>query len=189
MLDRTGTQVLLTKTLEPVDLFKGRVRLVVRAHETTHIPAQLCHYSIVRESEVDLSTEQGVLHEPVFVDDHAGARGVIDVVDSVFPSFVDSRALEIPTLWSDPPSGEVFTSELNKRTSGILTFQIRFDAFSGVIQPQATVGNSGIWYDIGPEFTYTDELGDALFHVEGHYDTIRLRITPLAGNIARILYR
>ena len=89
IINYDGTEVLIKKALTLELPLTGIAYLQLNAAEIEDIPAQMCHYS--------LEIPVGQFGYPVFVDPAAGARGQLNVVDSVLPSFVPSETVTIPT--------------------------------------------------------------------------------------------
>jgi hypothetical protein len=170
LIDHAGKQLLLTTDLEAVDLTKGKLKLVLRSFEIANIPPQLCSYSVTRvRDESELLPDSSFLDssllgrdfvEGVLVDDHSGARGVIEILDSVFPSFIPSLAVTVPDPWV--PSGEV--------------------------SPEGSIGPNGAWYDAGDTVVVSDDT-PLMLTVVGHYDQVRLKFVPTAGTVERISAR
>lgn len=84
-----GTTLLLQKEMVILDACSGQVKVVIPAADTLELIAQPASFSI--------TIQRGNLTQPVFTDANAGARGQIDLVNSVYPQFVPSTPLTIPT--------------------------------------------------------------------------------------------
>jgi hypothetical protein len=67
----------------------GQVKVTILGEDTLELIAQPASYSI--------SVQSGNLNQAVFTNAQAGARAPIDLVNSVFPQFVPSIPLTIPT--------------------------------------------------------------------------------------------
>jgi hypothetical protein len=68
----------------------GRAKVTLPGTDLLEILAQPANYSISRAS--------GNLNEAVFTNAQSGARAPVDIVDSVYPQFVPSHPLTIPTV-------------------------------------------------------------------------------------------
>ena len=84
-INSDGTEILLRKALTPVLDVNGIFVLKQQPLKLKTSNAQKCYYS--------LEWPSGNLNLPVFVDSKAGARGDLNIVDSVLPSFVASQTL------------------------------------------------------------------------------------------------
>ena len=84
-----GTAILLQETMTILNACSGQVKVFIPAAHTLELIAQPASYSI--------SVQRGNLNQAVFTNANAGARGDIDLVNSVFPQHVPSYPLTIPT--------------------------------------------------------------------------------------------
>ena len=90
LLNQNGTSILLEQEMQILHAATGQVKVAIPASALLEIQAQPASYSI--------TCLRGGLNQPAFVDANAGARGDIDIVSSVFPRFVPSAPLTIPTI-------------------------------------------------------------------------------------------
>ena len=192
LLDQEGQQVLLTLVLEVVNAAKGKARLAVRATDTYQLPPQVCSYSVTRarteEQHLPDSAIIGVdLVEATYVDDHAGARGVIEVLDSVLPTAIPSTAITIPNQYQFE-NEPLYSSTVSRATNGITTFQVFFDQFAGTIQVEGSVSPYGSWIECADTAEVTDQQSICV-NGEGHFNQLRLKIISTAGSITKILAR
>jgi hypothetical protein len=158
--------------------------------ELIDIEAQKCYYTLeIPVNEFDY---------PVFVDQNAGARGVMNIVNSVLPNFLPSYSLTIPTGQQFPntnpnSSGEAnltyFSSVLSTSDNPVLTIQTEYIEFYGntTIQGSSIVDND--WYDI----TTTEEVANVTqtvgYVIQGFHPYIRMQFTSNAGAVTNILTR
>jgi hypothetical protein len=122
-------------------------------------------------------------------------------VDSVFPAFVASSVLTIPT--GQAPIGNVYyTSTLTTDGARLTTFQLDPVDFTGNLQVQgATAGadTNQEWYNISFEDLKTGNTVEQLdftrsterlgINVEGYHPYIRLELGINGGNVDLIQYR
>jgi len=192
VISQNGENLLFAKELVSLSNALGRAKVTITAAETLHFQAQPASWSI--------EVSSGVLDQAVLTDDYSGARGDIDIVDSVFPAFVASQVLTIP---DQAPQGNVYyTSTLTTDGSRLTTFQLDTANFTGNLQVQGSsdaVAQTVEWYDINFEdlatgntvsnlsfSTSTERLG---INVEGYHPYIRLELGIDQGNISLIQYR
>jgi hypothetical protein len=187
ILNYEGNQVLLQKALTLQLPATGICALILNAADLENIDAQKCYYS--------LEIPVGDFDYPVFVDQNAGARGVMNIVNSVLPNFVPSYEITIPTGQQFPNSSNssntvtYYTSVLNTSDNPILTIQTEYLEYYGntVIQG-STVGNAD-WYDI----VTTDEVANNTqtvgYTIQGFHPYIRMAFTSNSGAVANILTR
>jgi len=84
-----GTVLLLQSPMTILNAATGQVKVTILGEDTLELIAQPASYSI--------SVQSGNLNQAVFTNAQAGARAPIDLVNSVFPQFVPSIPLTIPT--------------------------------------------------------------------------------------------
>jgi hypothetical protein len=84
-----GTVLLLQSPMTILNAATGQVKVTILGEDTLELIAQPASYSI--------SVQSGNLNQAVFTNAQAGARAPIDLVNSVFPQFVPSVPLTIPT--------------------------------------------------------------------------------------------
>ena len=192
IISQNGEDLLFAKELVSLSNALGRAKVTITAAETLNFQAQPASWSI--------EVSSGVLDQAVLTDDYAGARGDIDIVDSVFPAFVASEVLTIP---DQAPQGNIYyTSTLTTDGSRLTTFQLDTANFSGNLQVQGSsdaVAQTVEWYDIDFEDLKTgNTVSNLVFsssserlgiNVEGFHPYIRLEFGIDQGNIDLIQYR
>lgn len=189
IIDQSGEQLILAQDLVTLSASTGRARVTVTAEQTLGMIAQTACYS--------LEVSSGVLSQAVFVDDYAGARGVIDIMDSVYPKFRASDSVTIPD--QAPDSAPTYSSVITTLGSSRQTFQIDPDGFTGTITVQGASDSADQWYDIEfvrldtgaavSELTVTDRDTRLGIDVAGFHPRLRLGFETTAGGIQQILRR
>jgi hypothetical protein len=191
IISQNGENLLYARELVSLNNATGRAKVTIPAADTLNFQEQPASWS--------LEVSSGNLDQAVFTDDYAGARGDIDIVDSVFPAFVASSEL---TIGAQAPVGNVYySSTLTTDGSRLITFQIDTGSFVGNLAVEGATASADTnpeWYNIDfqdlrtgnivEEITLTDpqRLG---INVEGYHPYIRLELTQTSGNIQQILYR
>lgn len=181
VISQDGLETLYTKDMDILNAQYGRAKVVIPREDFLTIEAQPAGWSIERNS--------GVLMEPIFVDDYASARGMVDIVDSVRPEYQDSGIMTIPTHIQPSPSNpnRIHTSEVYRQGHTLTTFQMDFDNFTGNIIPQGSDSYLGPWYNISDQRTYTSRYERDHFNVQGNHGWIRFEInqwgTSASANI------
>ena len=192
IISQNGDNLLYAKELVTLNAPTGRAKVTIPSADTLAFQAQPASWS--------LEVSSGVLNQAVFTDDYSGARGDIDIVDSVFPAFVASEELTIPS--QAPDSSVYYTSTLTTEGSRLTTFQIDPVDFTGSISIQGAsdaVMNTVEWYNVAFEDLKTgntvseldlvhsfDRLG---INVEGYHPYLRIAFAISNGNIDLIQYR
>jgi hypothetical protein len=183
-----GTAILLSKTLELQWAATGIAALLVSADDLVDVSAQRCHYS--------LEIPDGSFNYPVFVDGSAGARGKIDILDSVLPSHILSNSVSIPTGQMLPnvnPLANVNTPAITYYSSTIhggaqrLTIQAHLADYTGNIIVQGS-SDGATWYPIDDHHyaSTTDTIGTT---VSGVHPEIRVGFVSNCGSVTNLLSR
>lgn len=182
LISYDGTEVLLRKALTPLLPLTGLANLIVTAAELINIDTQYCSYS--------LEIPDGDLDVAVFVDSEAGARGQIQLVNSVLPSHIPSQTITIP---SHEPVSNVgvtyYSSIVNTKGNSVVTFQSHVANYSGNVQIQGSTAQAIGWYNIGPTNTFTQETATFGYTVEGFHPYVRLQFVSTGGEVPNILIR
>ena len=181
IINYDGKTLILQKTLVPLLPITGITSLQLTRADIEYIPSQRCYYSL----EIPVNS----FDYPVFVDDNGGARGVIRLVDSILPSFVESKNLTIPTH-PRPKSGlprTYYSSILYTNETPTVTTQRWLEDFTGSLQFQgSTVLDFSTFYDLSPVFNYNEYTGTEGYTIDGYHPFIRLKIindgSPPADN-------
>ena len=193
-IDSDGTGILLKKALTPVLDVNGIFVLNTTAAEIEHINAQKCYYS--------LEWPSGNLNLAVFVDSKAGARGDLNVVDSILPSFVASQNVTIPSDQTFPANTANANSEavtyyssiINTQDSPVLTTSVDYANYVGnvILQGSTLVDND--FYDIN-SYRYCNAANGAVqsgtigYTINGYHPFIKIKFESNVGNIVTVLAR
>lgn len=182
LISYDGTKVLLEKAVNILLPLTGITELTTTASEIEDVDPQLCSYSI--------EVTDGSMNYPVFVNSEATARGTIQVVDSVLPSFVPAFDLTIPDHPTPNNSTETYySSTLSTYENPILTMQLFYDNFSGIVQIQGSTVPDSSWYDIGDPYEYLDFNSSEGTTIDGFHPYVRVKFVSTQGNVSQILAR
>ena len=189
ILKYDGTAVLIQKALDLDFALTGIASLNLNAADIENIDPQKAYYS--------LEIPVGEFDYPVFVDSNAGARGDMNIVNSVLPSFVPSQSVSIPTGQPFPnisnSSGNTnlvySTSIINTQDNPVLTIQTRFEEYYGNVTILGSSIVDGDWYTI-----LTDEELDQVtetrgYTVHGYHPFVKVEFTSNSGAVTNILAR
>jgi hypothetical protein len=151
-----GTVLLLQSPMTILNAATGQVKVTILGEDTLELIAQPASYSI--------SVQSGNLNQAVFTNAQAGARAPIDLVNSVFPQFVPSIPLTIPT------------TSLSSQTS--------FDG-AGYEQYPGWAGNwyyggNGSWYNNNYQNT---EFYSSFIEPRNYVTTIQMDLIGYTGTI------
>lgn len=190
VINYDGNQTLIQKTLTLQLPATGICALILNASELENITPQKAYYS--------LEIPVGSFDYPVFVDQNAGARGDMNIVDSVLPSFVPSHPVTIPTGQPFPNLSQIsnsnsnsqtyYSSVINTQDNPILTLQARYADYYGnvVIEGSTEVDND--WYPIEAH-SYSNVSDTYGYTIRGFHPYIRMQFVSNVGDVTNILAR
>lgn len=192
IINADGTEELLRKSLTLQLARNGIASLELHAADIENIAPQRAYYSIeIPEGDFDF---------PVYVDQNAGARGYINVVNSVLPSFVPSSEVTIPSDQLFPNleqanvdlSGQTeytyYSSVVDTKRNPVLTLQIKYKDFSGDVNIEGSTQPDADWYSI-IESSYTDSSDTVGYTLIGYHPFVRVTFVSDAGEVTQILVR
>ena len=163
-----------------IDAVKGKAKVTVTEAELDSVSAQKAHYSLERKQS------SSAVYNPGFVDDNAGARGVVEILDSVMPLHTASRSVTIP----DHGNATTYNSSTwTGNDQGLQTLQYTPSAFTGNLQVEGAVDDSGQWYDVGSTVTLSASSTTAYININGFHPYLRLNIEETSGNITDVKIR
>jgi len=172
LISTNGDILLLSKDLEILSAAYGRAKVTLLSTDLDEIDAQPVGWSLERNSATS------DLYEPVFTNAYSGGRGTADVVDSVYPAFVPSEIMTVPTnpeiSQNDPNRNH--TSAVYVQGRDLVTFQFEFDNFSGNVKPQGSSTQLGPWYDVGSQRQYINRTDRDYWNIEGYHNYLRFEV-------------
>ena len=155
-----------------------------------------------QQGSYSLEWPSGNLNLPVFVDSKAGARGDLNIVDSILPSFVPSQTVTIPNDQTLPNANAnanseavtFFSSVINTQDSGVLTASIDYENYVGNVTLQGSTLVDSDYYDIN-QYRYgnaangNSESSTIGYTMTGYHPFIRIKFEANVGNIVTLLAR
>jgi hypothetical protein len=192
IISQNGEDLLFAKELVSLNNALGRAKVTITAEDTKYFQEQPASYS--------LEISSGILDQAVFTDDQAGARGTINIVNSVFPSFTASQLLTVPS--QAPANNIYYTSTVTTDGAPLTTFQLDTADITGNIWVQgatAATAETVEWYNVPFEdlktgntinqLTLTNSTERLGINVEGYHPYIRLELQFAQGELSLITYR
>jgi len=182
-----GSMVYFSKQLTQLLPLTGITQLELDANDIVGVEPQLCHYS--------LEVVDGNSHLPVFVSPDASARGVVRVIDSVLPGFVNTIPVTIPSHAPVSNVGVTFYSSVfstydNPLFTDILGMQMSLSEFTGNVTIQGSTIPDGDWYDIHEANTYSNVSESLYFLCEGYHPYVRVQYANVtAGDVSGLVVR
>lgn len=182
IISNEGNKTLIKKALTLQFALNGIGALFLKPSEIEGIDAQKCYYSL----EIPIND----FKYPVFVDPFSGARGDVEICNSVLPSFVPSEEVSIPTgqVMPDPTLCDIYSNQqityysstINTQDSNCLTLQVSYRQYSGNVVVEGSTLQSSGWYPISTHSyeNITDTLG---YNVNGYHPWVRLKFQSSYG--------
>jgi len=192
IISYTGNQILIQKALTLQLPATGIASLYLNPADLEDIVPQKAYYS--------LEIPVGAFDFPVFVDQNAGARGDMNIVNSVLPSFVPSAEISIPTGQPFPNLASVpniqlgnadytyVTSVFETNDNPVLTIQVNYHEFYGNVVVQGSTIPDGDWYPIQLH-SYANTSATEGYVVKGYHPYIRVSFTSNSGQVDKVLSR
>jgi len=152
-ISRDGKQLLIEKPATILNAKSGRARVTITAADLDNVEAQDASWSVTRES--------GVLTEPTYMDEQAGSRGELEIRDAVFPDYVHTSEITMPSqsefignerqstygLNSPPSDPQVqYSSWIRGKEIDQSTFQIKLKNYTGNLEVQGASNSDDIWF-------------------------------------------
>jgi hypothetical protein len=194
LISQNGVELMNATEMTIINATVGRAKVTLTAEAIEYIEAQPANYSISRAS--------GNLVEAVFTDAQAGAMAPVDIVDSVYPEFVPSAELTIPTTdltaqdsyggasstnypdWAlqggspinnySPYQSTEFYSSYIEPKSAVTTIQFDLVGYTGTIKAQAAENYQSIFYNITESTQYLNKTGTVYMTIVGWHPLVRL---------------
>lgn len=190
IINYEGNEVLLQKALTLQLPATGIAALIVNAADIENIDAQKCYYT--------LEIPVGAFDYPVFVDQNAGGRGDMNIVNSILPSFVPSQSVSIPTGQPFPNinpnsnansnSQTYYSSVITTNDNPVLTLQAQYSDYYGNIVIEGSTIVDGDWYPITTA-TYSNVSDTKGYTITGFHPYIRMQFVSNTGAVTNILAR
>lgn len=180
MMSTDGDELLIAEDLVHLSSTFGRAKVTLSSEKLDLIEEQTATYSLERAS--------GNLYEAVYTDAYSAGRGQVEIVDSVYPDFVESKIMLLPQPLDQPAQSNGnrnHTSAIYTAENTLTTLQLDFDNFSGNVKVQASENQIGPdWYDIGSQIEYTNQNARTYINVDGRHNWLRLEMNQygVSGN-------
>lgn len=198
VIDQQGTTILAEKEMTLLAPSLGRVKVQLTPADTDAWEAQTAGWSIERTN--------GDYKQAVFVDANSQARGVVYIENTVYPEFVDSQYITIPTTYGPPiypqvpplpsPSGIslsmennytpitlplTYSSQISSPSQDFHTFRLQMTQFTGNVVVQGAENYLDEFNTVSENYSYYNESETQHINVAGHYPLLRLQINQWGG--------
>lgn len=182
IISYNGEEIILEKLVTLTLALNGLCEVIISYTELENVDTQYCYYS--------LEMAENGYNYPVFVNSEAGARGTIEIVNSILPSFTPAINVTIPSHTIPNNSTETYySSTINTTDNPLLTIQTYYQGYSGNAQIQGSTLPDSDWYNIGNSYPYLDNTGSEGYIIDGFHPYIRLKFVSTQGDVTQILAR
>lgn len=191
ILNNEGNQILLEKALTLQLPANGICALITNAADIENIDAQKCYYT--------LEIPVGSFDYPVFVDQNAGGRGIMNIVNSILPSFVPSYQVSIPTGQPFPNLNQYanansnantyYTSVISTNDNPVMTFQTHYEQYYGNVLIEGSTIPDGDWYPITADVGLANVTDTKGYTIHGYHPYVRMQFVSNTGAVTNILTR
>lgn len=182
LISYDGKTILLSKTLTELLPVTGIVQLELSSSDLENIDPQNAYYSLeIPVDNFDL---------PVFVDSNSGARGKISIVDSVFPSYVHSMEVTVPSHSVPNPLNPVtfYSSQISTGENPVITIQTEYANYSGSMEVLGSTTGSD-WYTIVDPLLFDEATENDYVNLDGFHPYIKMKFISTGGTVDKILAR
>lgn len=193
LYDRKSRENILNLSPTVVNASKGLASLVISGHSIHRLLEGFYSFS--------MHTISDGVEQIIYTDTYDNAVGVFEVVDDVYPQFMESQEAGPSMLDGIKYVSSIFdgaTDTILSKSSH--TFALYFSDFTGTfaiqgcmeVQPSITDHD---WFNIRPineetsEIIRTDANGPEMFVVQSNVRWLRVIHYPTSGTISRILLR
>ena len=193
LINSDSSVVYFRKQLTPTLALKGLAELDVDSTDLLPVDPQQCFYS--------LEVGEGSSSYPAFVSPDAMAKGIVNVVDTIYAKHRPSIPIAMPSHPNPISTGITFYSSEYSTLDQTLfndqfTIQMKLENFTGNVVVQGSTSQAAYWYNIKPTNTNTavnsySENSDAVaFFIEGYHPWVRIEFNDVSsGNVSNILIR
>lgn len=181
ILDQQDRVTLISKTGTIINASKGKVQFDITESDLMKVDGQFLNYSILDNT----SGERGV----IYVDDHYGAKGNIEVIDGPYTEFRESSVITLP----DNNAYSIDARPSLNQNSALHTLQVFFTDFTGSLKIEGSMAaiselDGDEWFTIATK-NYTNQSDNVYINFTGVYSHVRFSRTLTSGTIDKILYR
>lgn len=185
LMDYQANTILLETALTSIGLdLTGILELQLMEGQLAGFDSQKCYYS--------LEIPVGSFNQPVFTDSNSGARGIMEICDSVLPAHMPSTTITIPSLPVPVNGVTTFQSSVYDNTyNPSLTLQTYFTNFVGNVTVQGSTSQDVDFYDINTvQYGSSTPFTDTDYYViDGFHPFIRLNVVSTQGTLDNIIAR
>ena len=200
LIGRDKPELILEKDCQVIDADLGKLYFKLLESELIDIEPGLYDYSFRKEVRTQLNDNEYIVTDslPLYSDSQYGVVGTIEILGSVqglttpstvIKEFAQRIVYSLPNL-DYYESGIINARPEFNTPQSLHTFQLYFSNFSGQVKIQGSLSegaNPKVWTDI-QTLTYTNASLEYV-NLTGKYNWFRVKYTPTAGKVDKVLYR
>ncbi len=184
IMDKENSVAYVERALTAIDPRRGLFEAQITEADLLNLDSKFYNYSLkVTDGESRIS--------PAYADDNYGANGVLEVVEGIYPAFVESTTESF--AGGDTGSNITIKPYINRNTAQH-TAQVYFSsAFTGTLTIQGSINPSNSiqnadFTDITTR-TYTAQEDNDYINFTGVYSAVRFVRSTTSGTLNQVLYR
>lgn len=183
IIDKENSVAYVERALEPIDPRRGIFEALISEGDLLNLDAKFFTYSLKVTGPEDRTA-------PAYADDNHGANGVLEIVEGVYPAFVESTS---ETFASDTGSTIHIKPYINRNTAQH-TAQVYFSsAFTGTLTIEGSINPSNSIQNADfttiTSKTYTAQEDNDYINFTGVYSAVRFVRSTTTGTLSQVLYR
>jgi len=193
LYDRKSRENVLFMYPDVENATKGLASLVIPATDTIMLPEGFYTFAMY-------TVEDGV-EQIIYTDTYDNAKGVIEVMDDVYPEFEESQQSSIFYYDGIKHISTVFDGAGNTiKSKSLHTIAIYYEGFTGNITVQGDLSiqpssSDSDWFDLTPRLLYdsnitvSNETGVQAYVIQANVNWLRVVYTTATGTISNIMVR
>ena len=183
LINFDDSKILLQKSLVNVLSLTGICELRINESDLSSLHTQKCYYSLETSDELGYTV-------PALTDKNNTGRGIVEIVNSIYPKVLSSKELSILTnTTNNPEPGVYYSSVLSTNYSSHNTIQINATDFIGTISVMGSTTGQSIWYSIDSQVYADTNTEPIVFKIIGFHPYIQLKFESTTGTINKIFVR
>jgi hypothetical protein len=130
----------------------------------------------------------------LYTNQSADATGDLKIINSVYPEFVPSATVTIPSNQLFPDKNHnilttYYSSLVNTSEKNLHTLQLSLVNYTGTIQIIGSNTEFGDFYNIDSLYTFDNVSTTVGYTINGFNKFIKLKFTSTGGNVTSVLHR
>lgn len=201
LVARDGKDLVLSKDFSDISTAQGTARVFLTQTDLFELETGMYQYSITKETREDLGNGDYRVTEraPMYVDSQYGAIGTIEVVGDVLGTVDNSVSVDKFSYTNPATLGETtpkfyISSIIDAQKEltipqSLHTFQFYTTGYTGSVTIQGSIRDDAapsVWVDL---LTFSPANALEYKNISGKYNWFRVKHSPTAGTLDKVLYR